>query len=351
MFLEFQSTRADFLESFTGHSYCGDYLEMNIPGVDFVFMNPPYASAEKRDDYWSADARDLYAYFMERAATTSRGFISITPQSFTNAGKFHGLRTLLADTCPDIDMYVFDNVPDTIFKGLKYGSDNTNKANSVRAAITIAGANTGTGHRCTQMLRWKTAERHLLWGKAPEMLAPTTIKSEFIPKNAPGLERLLEEAMNGDQFEPLESLTVGHETEHSLLVPTTPRYYITASKRHINRTSFQMLYFENETNLNRTYLALNSGLAYWWWRVRDGGMQLSAECLNTMPIPRDLCTPQEIIEPLEESEAKSLVIKMNAGKPIENIKHPAEVICAVDRAVLVGLPANIMAGMRLPSIF
>ena len=93
-----------------------------IPTHDFVIVNPPYLATEIDDRFQTAKAGDLYAYFLENIIKTSRGFISITPQSFTNAGKFKTLRKLLLESYENITIYTFDNVPANIFKGIKFGS-------------------------------------------------------------------------------------------------------------------------------------------------------------------------------------------------------------------------------------
>jgi 23S rRNA G2445 N2-methylase RlmL len=69
-----------------------------IPIHDFVLVNPPYLSTVADSRFETAKAGDLYAYFMENIVKTSKGFISITPQSFTNAQKFDSLRNLLLKT-------------------------------------------------------------------------------------------------------------------------------------------------------------------------------------------------------------------------------------------------------------
>ena len=79
-------------------------------------------------------------------------------------------------------------------------------------------------------------------------------------------------------------------------------------------------------------MAINSSLMYWWWRVRDGGMTLSLETLHSLPIPNFRIRSQ-LLARLEESEAANRVYKKNAGAPRENVKHPRELIAALNRAV------------------
>ena len=111
-------------------------LELNsIPKHDFVIVNPPYLATDVDQRFETAKSGDLYAYFLENIIKTSRGFVSITPQSFTNAGKFYSLRKLLLEYYENLTIFTFDNVPANMFKGIKFGSKNSNQANSIRAAI------------------------------------------------------------------------------------------------------------------------------------------------------------------------------------------------------------------------
>ena len=108
----------------------------------------------------TSSARDLYAYFLEKVTKTSTGFVSITPQTFTNGQKFNSLRKILLDNFTTLDVYCFDNVPDNIFRGIKFGSKNTNTANSTRAGIIVAmQVQSKKVFRITPLLRWRVKER------------------------------------------------------------------------------------------------------------------------------------------------------------------------------------------------
>jgi hypothetical protein len=123
-----------------------------IPNHDYVIVNPPYLALPADNRFETAKAADLYAYFLENIIKTSKGFISITPQSFTNAQKFEPLRNLILNKFDNLTIFNFDNVPANIFRGVKFGSKNTNRANSIRVAITIALPGQGK-RRITSLLR------------------------------------------------------------------------------------------------------------------------------------------------------------------------------------------------------
>ena len=61
----------------------------------------------------------------------------------------------------------------------------------------------------------------------------------------------------------------------------------------------------------------------------DGGMTLSKSTITSLRID-DIPLNEEIIKKLEAEEETNLVIKMNAGKANENIKHSKETLDELD---------------------
>ena len=117
------------------------------------------------------------------------------------------------------------------------------------------------------------------------------------------------------------------------LEKTAPLYFIPALKKPAKRASQKVLYFPNEENRDYAYMAINSSLLYWWWRVRDGGMTLSLETLLSLPLP-EFKINKKIIADLEKSEKTSKVYKQNAGAAQENVKHPKALIDRLNHAVI-----------------
>jgi hypothetical protein len=302
---------------------------------DYVIVNPPYAASKDEDMVWQTyKARDLYAYFMERIVLASKGYISVTPQSYTNSDKFSELRSLILDNMKQVKIFNFDNVPDSIFKGVKFGSTNSNTANSVRASIMIAkkkSAKDGKIVRAiTPLLRWASASRDNIWAELPQKLNyDNLLRKEIFPKNYSGLSQMYDVVRTPD-WTPLKDLVSKEETKFKLVIPSTPRYYITATKRELSRSSFHELYFPDKATMDKTYLYLNSSLLYWWWRVNDGGMTLSLDTLLSCPIENlmqvDKTVINSMVRKLEKSESVNLVSKANAGKNNENVKHPQELV-------------------------
>jgi len=312
-----------------------DFLDTeNIPKHDFAILNPPYVSVPSDTRFETFKARDTYAYFLERIIATSRGFISITPQSFVNSSKFSVLRTFLMDNYKAFDIYCFDNIPDSIFKGVKFGSQNTNKANSTRAGVIVAKGEeeSADGYRITPLLRWRTAEREQMLASADTFLTPFEPSVEMFPKignDLVGLYNTLKDSSQGT----LKNFLSKTPTKFSLVVPSTPRYFTPAVKRGLVRSSFKTLYFRNEKDRDKFYVYLNSSILYWWWRVVDGGMTLSSLTLETLPVIDNWDGNEALVKLLEASEQENLVCKMNAGKPNENVKHDLSLISEINEAV------------------
>jgi tRNA1(Val) A37 N6-methylase TrmN6 len=300
-----------------------------IPKHDFVIVNPPYLATEMDARFETAKSRDLYAYFMENIIKTSKGFISVTPQSFTNAGKFEDLRRLMLKNYNKVTIFNFDNVPANIFRGIKFGSKNTNTANSIRAAITIAQPGRGKW-KITSLLRWRSHERVELFRQAPKHLSSVEFTEEFFPKVSKRYELLYSQVRAlprlGERISRIP-------TPYSLHVPSSPRYFISALKQPVKRASQHEIFFLSLEDRDAAYLLLNSSFMYWWWRVRDGGMTLSQETILSLPIPS--FSPQtKLIRSFEESEKVNKVYKQNAGAAQENVKHPADLVMQANCLIL-----------------
>jgi hypothetical protein len=305
---------------------------MQIPAHDYVIVNPPYLAIEQDARFETGRAGDLYAYFLENIIKTSKGFVSVTPQSFTNAEKFRSLRHLLLRSYPDITIYVFDNVPANLFRGIKFGSRNTNTANSVRAAITIAKSSKVEKRRITSLLRWRSDQRHQLLDSLDSFLATVHLTEDYFPKvNSVFLQVYLEST--GSHYQTLGSYCSSRPTEFELYVPTSPRYFISALRNPVDRSSQRTLYFRTKKDMDMAYLLINSSYMYWWWRVRDGGMTLSQETLFSLPVP-PFANSAVLVKKLEESEKLNKVYKQNAGAPRENVKHPQSLIVQVTSLVM-----------------
>lgn len=314
-----------------------DFLSSRpLPEHDYVIVNPPYARAASRRGFETAETRDLFAYFMEKVAKEARGFIAVTPASFLSAPKYAPLRGVLDRSSKGGDIHIFDNVPDTLFRGYKYGSNNTSKTNFVRAAITSCAPN-DTRWRTTPILRWQVADRGRMFEKCSSLLTERTIGpygewAKVHPTILPLWRSILAE--NGK----VADLVVNKVTQYRLEVGLTPRYYISATFRTLDRGSKATLYFASAENRDKVALVLNSRLAYLWWRALDGGVTLPRRVLMSTPVPAGLQVDAELVARLQESESLNLVSKLNAGRENENVRHPEELIQVLDKRVLPGSP-------------
>jgi hypothetical protein len=294
-----------------------------------VIVNPPYLAAKIDLRFETSKAGDLYSYFLENIIKSSRGFISITPQSFTNAQKFQSLRKLLLDNFKNLRIFTFDNVPANVFKGIKFGSTNSNQANSIRAAIIIALPGEGKQY-ITSLIRWRTSERNYLFKNIEKFLSDVTLTEEFFPKVSKEYKNLYTQLV---REKTLKSIYSPKRTKYALYIPSAPRYFIPALKKPAKRASQKVVYFPDEEKRDYAYMAINSSLLYWWWRVRDGGMTLSLETLMSLPLP-DFKIDKKLVAELEKSEKTSKVYKQNAGAAQENVKHPKALIDKLNHAVI-----------------
>jgi len=319
--INFQKTDLELFKNIKPRFIVADFLlSENLPRYNYAILNPPYVVVEPDTRFETSFAKDLYAYFLERVIKTSLGFVSITPQTFTNGQKFISLRRLLLNNFSEIDIYCFDNVPDNIFRGIKFGSQNTNKVNSTRAGIIVAKQNNKKQvFRITPLLRWRVKERQKLLASIDNYLVHIKPEENVFPKLQKELLPLYEFVRKQGKI--LAYLVSQRPTPYRLLVPSTPRYFISAIKRSVERSSFKTLYFYSGKERDIAYLLLNSSYMYWWWRVNDGGMTISEKTLLTLPVIDQLLIDKRLLSKIEESEKTNMVVKRNAGKDNENIKH------------------------------
>lgn len=299
-----------------------------IPLHDFVIMNPPYLSTEVDLRFETSQSGDLYSYFLENVIKTSKGFISITPQSFTNARKFSTLRNLMLSRFRNMTIYAFDNVPANIFKGIKFGSTNSNQVNSTRASIVVAMEGPGY-HKISPLMRWTSEERIEVFNKIDEFLSEVPLTRDFFPKVGRSFQDLY---MEVSSLQPLGTIISSQPTNYALHIPSAPRYFIPALMRPVSRASQKVIFFRNARDRKIAYLLINSSFFYWWWRVRDGGMTLSQETISSVPL-LEFDIDDKIISTLKRSEKSNRVYKMNAGASQENVKHPLALLDRLNRLV------------------
>lgn len=317
-----------------------DFTGKPLPQFDYALLNPPYAQMLQSDtifknqNFLTKPAGDLYTLFLEKLLLNQHllGFVALTPQSFTHAKKFLSLRKLLLQQAFHVTIYNFDNVPDNIFNQKKFGSFNSNQANSTRAAITLVHLksyddlkkNHPTKLRITPLLRWRRQERAKFLQKIDEFLTSIPKPNhDIFPKLTPQLLKLYNEQQSWQNF---KNLLSDSPTSYILYLPSTPRYFISALQKLPKRTSIKKLFFLNQTAKIQAYLLLNSSFAYWWWRLVDGGMSISKKTLLTMPLPPTISPNKKLYNKLLLSEKNNRVFKKNAGKNNENVKHKKNLI-------------------------
>lgn len=307
-----------------------DFLDANtkLPLNSVVISNPPYGRSdylkfEDSNHFQTFKTKELYSLFMEKIVKSSRFSVIITPQSYIGSDKFKSLREVLSTKGGDI--YAFDNVPAGIFNGRKKGIFNSNTANSVRAAI-ISVKNDDRGFRISPMIRFKNTEREHIFKSItktlPDIRQEGSQSWKKIPKDLHGFYDLIE------KFPKLKDYISKNETEFVLHLGKTPRYYISASVRHLSRAGLYKIYLKNKDDLDLVYATLNSSISYFWWRINDGGITLTRKVLYDTPIipfdknQKDLLS---ILNYLQKNENDLIVSKTNVSDVNENFKIPSEI--------------------------
>jgi type I restriction-modification system DNA methylase subunit len=321
-------------------SFVGNFLDekVELSNNTIVISNPPYGKMPKEINVWSDSktrkTNEMYAVFIEKIAKQADKSVIITPQSFLGGSKFKSLRKVLSAFGGSV--YSFDNIPCPIFCGRKKGIFNTNTSNSVRAAITIVDKSE-EGFRVSPMIRFKAEEREKMFTLLDKLLGEVRYfdDSEWtkVPKS---LETLVGELKSAKQT--VSDLITNQENDYKITVPSTPRYFITGSKRELGRSSKIELYAKDEESFEKLYLMINSTFSYLWWRIYDGGITLTKQTLMTMPIPNlSVEKIADLVNEGIEMEEKYIVNKLNAGKNNENIKFPENYRKRINFAVLSSL--------------
>lgn len=318
-----------------------------LPEHRFAILNPPYARTARREGYTTAASAEFFAYFLERVATTSEGFIAVTPASYLNVTRYSALRELLSAQMSGGDVFVFDNVPDTLFRGFKFGSTNSSKTNFVRAAITVC-APSSTHWRITPILRWAARSRQRMLDRASDHLVGRRIGPDGEwAKVARGTEQIWDAMSRATRS--IGEMISHQETQFRLEIASTPRYYISATERTLDRSSKHVLFFHNRDDLEAAFLLLNSSLPYWWWRSLDGGVTLPTRVIRSLPVP-EFSIEVSLVDLLRDSETNNVVTKLNAGRHNENVKHPRELVAVLDRHILGSKPYD-FSDVYAPDMF
>ena len=336
----------------------------NMNSHDVVIMNPPYGRTKEYSDCGlnTEHIHDFYPMFLEKIAGAAYS-ISVVPQSFIGAESYSDLRKVLSQRAGGF-IYAYDNVPASLFNGRKHGVFNTNTVNSTRAAIIVASSlKANQGYIVSPLLRWKSAERKNIFSASLKSIENKTrheIGSKPWAKVPSALDQL---------FDTLPDMpTIGDiatkDGKFALTVPASIRYYVSATCRNLNRSSKHVLRFNTEEMCEIAYIVLNSNLSYAFWRAYDGGITLTSSLLDKIPVPiidkngnlidettRDIIHEQA--EALRKSEDSYIAVKINAGKPNENVKFPDYVLERNTKIVLPHATDNelqTLADYRLPSI-
>jgi predicted RNA methylase len=275
-------------------SFNEDFLEYEFK-CDYIIMNPPYFKYKDND---------IYAYFLEKASNISNGFISINPISFTNSSKFKRTRKSILNFS-SITLYHFDTIPGCIFDDAQ-----------VRVSIIVS-HNKSNDKKTTTQIRWQSKKRKEMISSLESKLDDAIFTEDIFYKTSPNTTYLIHKNS-------LSKYTVS-KSDYPIYVTNSPRYFITASSKKLDRTGQIEIFLKNEDSYNKALIMLNSSYLYWWWRTSDSSMSLTKTTLLSLPWV-DFKYDMNIINELLASEEVNKVYKMNAGKSQENIKHPKDLV-------------------------
>lgn len=317
-----------------------DFLskKIKLPKDSKVISNPPYYKIINVGEDWKntkvvQDSRELYSCFIEKIITQSSRSVIITPYSFIGSGKFYSLRQIMNNYNGFV--VSFDNVPGNIFNGRKHGIFNSNKGNSVRAAITVVENKEDiNGFRFSPLIRFKTEEREkMMNNKYLESLINS--RCQLVDSKNKAYYKCHKELLEVlDKWEELSDQKMGSiinsTSGEKIYVPTTCRYFTVGSKKDLDRDGKRIIYVDDNSKYNFVYCMLNSTFAYWYWRLYDGGINCPLTIISSIPIFYNSLTDKQkkdidsIAIEMQNNESKYLTYKMNAGKKQENIKFPVE---------------------------
>lgn len=333
-----------------------DFLskKVKLPKNSKVISNPPYYKILNIGDDWNItkvvkDSKELYSCFIEKIIMQSDRSVIITPYSFIGSGKFYSLRQVMNNYNGFV--VSFDNVPGNIFNGRKHGIFNSNKGNSVRAAITVVENKADEkGFRFSPLIRFKTDERaRMLNNKYLESLISK--RNQLVDSKRKAYYKCHIELL--DVLDKWESISdqkmgniIGTKDGYEIYIPTTCRYFTVGSKRNLNRDGKRIVHVADKEKYNYVYCMLNSTFAYWYWRLYDGGINCPLTIINSIPVFYNKLTRKQkdeinnIAEEMQKNESKYLTYKMNAGKKQENIKFPVEYRNRINKLFLEVLGIN-----------
>jgi len=275
-------------------SFNEDFLEYDFQ-CDYIIMNSPYFKYKDND---------IYAYFLDKASKITKGFISINPISFSNGSKFKKTReNILKFT--SITLYHFDSIPGHIFDDA-----------DVRVSIIMA-HNVSNERKTTGQIRWKNKKREEMLKDLDNNLGDGIFTTNIFYKTTPKTSHLI-------HHDKLSNYIV-KKSDFPIYITNTPRYFITASSKKLDRTGQIEIFMKDEDTYNKALIMLNSSYLYWWWRTSDSSMSLTKKTLLSLPWV-NFEYDKKIIDRIKISENNNKVYKKNAGKLQENIKHPRELI-------------------------
>lgn len=307
-----------------------------------IIGNPPYVKVAKSSlehkqalsiGLKTADVFNLYAFVYEialRYFLHPQGIQSlIIPLDVTCGKSSERLRAVLLDSGATICVHNFDSVPGYVFNQGKVEQHSDGKSITQRTAIVVCDQTLGhSGVYTTELIRWRTKERHLVFPKRHRsqiLIDPSWDCRKGIPKIGSSEEMQIFLRLHSERCTVIERLCQKSTVAdvRSLRIPTAIRYFI-----HAHRYEPEFVRAGATLNpkllqyMELLYIYINSNLFYWYWRVMGNGFILSKSWIEQTPIAKidflDWPKVKVLYEKLTAAESSCRVVKRNANKDVVN---------------------------------
>lgn len=313
-------------------------------GFDCVIGNPPYvrstANKIQKKRFDTSNSPNLYAWFIELSFILSNEksrLGMIVPLSLMISSQMESVRRLFLINKGEFKFANFDNIPDCIFNAGKE-SENTNKANSQRTTLFIINRNYKERRiESTDLLRWQSDERELLFQKLSFADITSVTRKEHFPMIG---DQILVEFLRKMQQSKLaiKNIVAVKDADKALtlFVPTRARYFIPASPEDFHRNNQMALQFSSKDLFDYAFILISSNVFYWYWRAFGDGFDVAPRDIYDFPIPIELTQNEEIhalAANLYSVIPECRVFKLNGGKLIPNINFNKrlDVLQQIDR--------------------
>ena len=257
-----------------------------------IFLgNPPYGRVKLDENehhgFASLKSANKAAYFLEQAVRIAQEkdvICQVVPISLVHSQKAISLRKFLEKHCSKIIFETYDVVPGYMFEQGK-STSSSSKSITIRVAIiTMVVGGPLRVMMASRYVRWGSDEREILFDTPLIRLNKNLYGGDQWPKI--GSKETKEIVLHLLKNEETISSILHKKGGYQLYVADTPRYFISAVHKKLNRGQHS-LNFSSTLYRDLAQVIICSDLFYWYWRVFEGEFSLTKKCLGSMPIPSE----------------------------------------------------------------